>query len=395
MTATAPARQSVLANPYLLDGAIAVVVAALSLVAVFAGAPDVGPAGIANVVLLMLQALPLAVRRRWPLAVVLVVLGALLAQLAILPPDAELRSSLGPLVALYTAGEQLERRLGIGILVGFGVMLAALSLRHAGLPEGLQSVIQTEIFFVIAWFVGDAARIRRLYARARDERVRLLEAQRKEESRRAVADERARIARELHDAVTHHVSVIVIQAGGAKRALEARPEEARGALEAIDATARLALTDMRRMLGILGEGSSQEPLPGLDRLDALVEQVRGAGLAVELSVEGTRRSLDPGLELSGYRIIQEALTNSLKHAGGGRARVAVRYSMRSLDIEVDDDRGPGRLGPIEPTHEGRGLIGMRERVAMFGGSLSAGPTADGFRITARLPLVEAEPVSAT
>ena len=343
----------------------------------------------------MLQALPLAFRRRWPLAVVLVVLGALLAQLAILPPGAELRSSLGPLVALYTAGEQLERRLGIGILVGFGIALAALSLRHAGLPDGLQSVIQTEIFFVVAWFVGDAARIRRLYARARAERVRLLEAQREEESRRAVADERARIARELHDAVTHHVSVIVIQAGGAKRALETRPEEARGALEAIDATARLALTDMRRMLGILGEGASQEPLPGLDRLDALVEQVRGAGLAVELSVEGTRRPLDPGLELSAYRIIQEGLTNSLKHAGGGRARVAVRYLMRSLDIEVEDDRGPGRSAPIEPTHEGRGLIGMRERVAMFGGSLSAGPTADGFRITARLPIDGTEPVSAT
>ncbi len=143
MTPAAPARQSVLANPYLLDGAIAVAVAALSLVAVFAGAPDVGPAGIANVVLLMLQALPLAFRRRWPLAVVLVVLGALLAQLAILPPDAELRSSLGPLVALYTAGEQLERRLGIGILIGFGIAVAALALRHAGLPDGLQSVIQT------------------------------------------------------------------------------------------------------------------------------------------------------------------------------------------------------------------------------------------------------------
>ncbi len=189
--------------------------------------------------------------------------------------------------------------------------------------------------------------------------------------------------------------MIVIQAGGAKRALESRPEEARGALEAIDATARLALTDMRRMLGMLGEGAGGEPLPGLDRLDALVEQVRGAGLAVELSVEGTRRPLDPGIELSAYRIVQEGLTNSLKHAGGGRARVAVRYLMRSLDIEVEDDRGPGGSAQIEPSHEGRGLIGMRERVAMFGGSLSAGPTADGFRITARLPIDAAEPVSAT
>ncbi len=386
MTPEARARQSVLANPYLLDGAIAVAVAALSLVAVFAGAPDVGPEGVANLVLLMLQALPLAFRRRWPLAVVLVVLGALLVQLAILPPDAELRSSLGPLVALYTAGEQLERRLGIGILIGFSVLLAVLSLRHAGLPDGLQSVIQTEIFFVVAWFVGDAARIRRLYGRAREERVRLLEAQREDESRRAVADERARIARELHDAVTHHVSVIVIQSGGALRALDARPAEARAALEAIDATGRLALTDMRRMLGILGEGGSGEPLPGLERLSDLVEQVRGAGLSVELSVEGPRRQLDPGLELSAYRIIQEGLTNSLKHAGGGQARVTVRYEPQSLEIEVDDRRGSGPQAPIEPSHEGRGLVGMRERVAMFGGSLSAGPTAGGFRVTARLPI---------
>ena len=388
MTAAAPVRPSILANPFLLDGAIAVVVAAISLVGVFAGAPDVGPAGIANLVLLMLQALPLVVRRRWPLAVVLVVLGALLVQLAILPAGAELRSSLGPLVALYTAGEQLERRLAIGILIGFGVALAALVLRQAGLPDGLQQVIQTEILFVVAWFVGDAARIRRLYAQAREEQVRLLETQREEESRRAVQEERARIARELHDAVTHHVSVIVIQAGGAQRALDMRPAEARVALEAIDATGRLALTDMRRMLGILGEGASGEPLPGLERLGDLVEQVRAAGMDVELSVEGMRRQLDPGLELSAYRIIQEGLTNSLKHAGGGRARVVVRYQPQSLELEIDDERGPGRPAPIEPTHEGRGLVGMRERVAMFGGSLSAGPTATGFRVTALLPIVE-------
>ena len=241
---------------------------------------------------------------------------------------------------------------------------------------------------MVAWFVGDAARIRRLYARAREEQVRLLESQREEESRRAVQDERARIARELHDAVTHHVSVIVIQAGGALRALDTRPAEARAALEAIDATGRLALTDMRRMLGILGEGASGEPLPGLERLGDLVEQVRAAGLAVELSVEGTRRRLDPGLELSAYRIIQEGLTNSLKHTGGGRARVTVRYQPQSLELEIDDERGPGRPAPIEPTHEGRGLVGMRERVAMFGGSLSAEPTAAGFRVTARLPIAE-------
>jgi signal transduction histidine kinase len=386
MAAAAPARTALLGNPYLLDGAIAVAVAGLSLVGVADGSADGG-----SVVLLMVQALPLVVRRKWPLAVVLVVLGALLVQLAILPAGAELRSSLGPLVALYTAGEQLDRRLAVGILIGFAILLAALVLRQSGLADGLQALIQTEILFAVAWFVGDAMRIRRLYAQAREERVRMLEAQREGESRRAVADERARIARELHDAVTHHVSVIVIQAGGALRALDARPQEARGALEAIDATARTALTDMRRMLGILGEGASQEPLPGLDRLDALLEQIRAAGLPVELSREGTPRPLDPGLELSAYRIIQEGLTNSLKHAGGGRASVTVCHEPQALEIVVEDSRGPGREAPIEPAHEGRGLVGMRERVAMFGGSLTAGPTADGFRVVARLPATGERP----
>ena len=130
---------------------------------------------------------------------------------------------------------------------------------------------------------------------------------------------------------------------------------------------------MRRHARDPRRGREPEPLPGLDRLDALVEQVRCAGLAVELSVEGTRRPLDPGLELSAYRIIQEGLTNSLKHAGGGRAAVTVRYERTSLEIAVEDERGPGRPAPIEPTHEGRGLIGMRERVAMFGGSLRGPP----------------------
>ena len=372
----------------MLDGAIALAIAALSLVAVFAGAPDVGPAGVANVVLLMLQALPLVFRRRWPLAVVLVVLAALLVQLAILPADAELRSSLGPLVALYTAGEQLERRLAIGILLGFGVLLGALSLRHAGIPEGLQALIQTEIFFIVAWFVGDAARIRRLYARAREERARLLEAQREDERRRAIAEERARIARELHDAVTHHVSVIVIQAGA--RSVRWTPDRRRR-----EARSRRSMPPHARPWPICaGCSASSARVRARSRCPGSIDwtpwssRFERAGLAVELSVEGTQRPLDPGLELSAYRIIQEGLTNSLKHAGGGRASVTVRYEPRTLEIAVEDERGPGHPVPIEPTHDGRGLIGMRERVAMFGGSLSTGPTFGGFRVAARLPIDE-------
>ena len=373
----------------LIDVAIATGLTALSLVALFAGAPDLGPEGAVNFALLLLQSVPLAVRRLLPIPVFLIVFGAIILQLVILPAGAELRSGGGPLLALYTIGERLERRLAVPLMLGALAIIGVLFVARTPMPEGLQPLIQTELFFGAAWFIGDSVRIRRLYTRTVEQTAALLEREREERARRAVADERERIAREMHDAVTHHVSVIVIQAGGAMRALERRPEEAREALQAIDRTGRQALTDMRRMLGILGEGESQEPMPGLDRLGDLLEQVRSAGLAVELAIEGERRRLDPGLELSAYRIIQEGLTNSLKHAAGGRARVTVRYDPGSLAIIVDDERGSGPRATIEPEHDGRGLVGMRERVAMFRGHFEAGPTGRGFRVRAQLPLDEA------
>jgi signal transduction histidine kinase len=383
-----------LTNVYLVDGAIAVGLATLSLVAFFGGAPDVGPPGALTVLLLLLESLPLVARRRYPLAVVLVILAATTVHIAIVPEGGELRAGLGPLVALYTAGERIERRLSIGILVAMMAIVALQLLAREGLPNVLQSLIQTELIFGAAWLLGIASRMRGIYTRTLEEQTRLLAREREERALRAVMEERERIARELHDAVTHHVSVIVIQAGGALRSLERRPDEARSALEAIDTTARQALTDMRRMLGILGEaddaGESAEPMPGLDRLGDLIEQVRSAGLSVELSVHGERRSLDPGLELSAYRIIQEGLTNSLKHAGGGRARVTIRYGTDALELSIDDERGAAPSEPMEPAHDGRGLVGMRERVAMFRGTFAARPTATGFRVTAVLPLAETE-----
>ena len=373
----------------LIDVAIASALTILSLLALFAGAPDVGPGGAVNFALLLLQSAPLALRRLLPIPVFLVVFGALALQMIILPAGAELRSGAGPLLALYTAGERLERRVALPLVAVTLVVIGALFVGRTELPEGLQALIQTELFFAAAWFIGDSVRIRRLYTRSVEQTAELLEREREERARRAVSDERERIAREMHDAVTHHVSVIVIQAGGALRALEGRPQEVRQALEAIDHTGRQALTDMRRMLGVLGETESQEPMPGLDRLGDLLEQVRSAGLAVELAIEGERRPLDPGLELSAYRIIQEGLTNALKHTGGGRARVTVSYDTGSLAITVDDERGRAAAPPIEPEHDGRGLVGMRERVGMFGGTFEAAPTARGFRVHARLPLDEA------
>ena len=369
-----------------IDATIAIALTGLSLFALGAGAPDVGASGPLNLALLLLQSVPLVVRRLFPIPVVLVIAGALLAQIALLQPGAELRGASGLLVALYTIGEQLERRVAVPLTAGIGVVMGAAMLNHVGLPEGLQGLIQTELFFFAAWFVGDGVRIRRLYTRALEEKASMLEHAREEEGKRAIAEERQRIARELHDAVTHHVSVVVIQAGAALRALDKRPADVRAALEAIDTTGRTALTDMRRMLGILGDGSTQSEMPGLDRLGDLIEQVRAAGLAVELSVEGDRRPLDAGLELSAYRIIQEGLTNSLKHAAGGRARVTIRYEPDTLEIAIDDERGTGDATHVEPSHQGRGLLGMRERVAMFRGSFSAQPTGSGFRVQARLPV---------
>lgn len=381
-------RRELSARGVVVDLLIALGLTALSLFALAVGARDLGPSGPLNLALLLLQTLPLALRRIAPVAVLLIVFGAIAAQIAIVPVGEDLRSSGGPLVALYTIGERVPRRWGLPLLVGVLLLMGALMSQHIALPDGLQSLIQTELFLVAGWYLGDLVRIRGLYTRALEEKAAHMEREREERAKRAVLEERERIARELHDAVTHHVSVIVIQAGGALRALDQRPAEARTALEAIDHTGRLALTDMRRMLGILGEGETQEPMPGLDRLGDLLEQVRSAGLSVELSILGDRRPLDPGLELSAYRIIQEGLTNSLKHAGGGRARVAVVYRSGALEISIDDEGGAERTAVIEPAHDGRGLVGMRERVAMFRGTFVAEATATGFRILARLPVDE-------
>ena len=371
-----------------VDVAIALGLAGLSLLALTSGASDVGAAGGATVVLLLLESLPLILRRRYPLEVMLVIVTATIVHIAILPEGQEILAGLGVLVAIYTIGERLDRRTSLGLAAVTGVVLGALLIGRGGLPAVLQSLIQTELIFGVAWLLGDASRIRRLYTDSLEEQKRLVERERDERARRAVSEERERIARELHDIVTHHVSVMVIQADGGLRAIERRPEETRKALGAIAATGRQALVDMRRMLGILGESETQDPMPGLDRLAELVDQVRSAGLEVELSVQGRARQLDPGLELSAYRIIQEGLTNSLKHSGG-RARVAVRYEASALEITIDDegaDGGAATPAMIESAHAGRGLVGMRERVAMFRGTFAAQPTAIGFRVTVRLPI---------
>ncbi|MEV8018950.1 sensor histidine kinase [Streptomyces sp. NPDC086554] len=250
--------------------------------------------------------------------------------------------------------------------------------------------------FALAWVLGDSIRTRRAYLAQLEERADRLEKERAAQSKVAVAAERARIARELHDVVAHNVSVMVVQADGAAYVLDSAPEQAKQALETISGTGRQALAEMRRLLGVLRTGEHQEsgeyvPQPDVEQLDELIEQVRTAGLPVDFKVEGTPRPLPSGVELTAYRIVQEALTNTRKHGGENTgASVRLVYFDDGLGLLVEDD---GKGAPHELYEDGgadgsgHGLIGMRERVGMVGGTLDAGPRpGGGFRISALLPL---------
>jgi signal transduction histidine kinase len=235
-------------------------------------------------------------------------------------------------------------------------------------------------FFIFGPFLaGFVIRIRR-------EREHLLVQERDERARAAVAEERTRIARELHDVVAHAMGVIVLQARGARHAMDAAPDDARGAIDAIESTAGTALAEMRQLLGVLREDSEEiafAPQPSLAHLDVLAAKLREAGLPVEVTVDGETRELPPGVDLSAYRIVQEALTNALKHAGPARARVHLRYRPDHVEVEVLDDGDGGSNGG----GSGHGLLGMHERVSVFGGELETGPRdGGGYAVRARLPL---------
>jgi signal transduction histidine kinase len=248
--------------------------------------------------------------------------------------------------------------------------------------DGYNKALQALIAFGVTWVLGDSLGTRRAYTRALEERAERLERERERESARAVAEEQARIARELHDVIAHNLSVMVVQAA-ANDVFDARPDRAREALQTIEATGRGALAELRRLLGgVRGDGADFAPQPDLAQLDELIDQVRAAGLQVVLHVDGEPRPLPAALELSAYRIVQEALTNTLKHAHASRADVALRYRAEALDVEIRDDG----TGNGDAPAGGHGLIGMRERVGIFGGSLDAGPVpGGGFAIAARFP----------
>jgi signal transduction histidine kinase len=267
---------------------------------------------------------------------------------------------------------------------------------HTGIAGNIAITVFQAVPFALAWVLGDSIRTRRAYFAQLEERNARLEKEREAQAKVAVAAERARIARELHDVVAHNVSVMVVQADGAAYVLDAAPDQAKKALETISSTGRQALAEMRRLLGVLRTGEHQEageyvPQPDVQQIEELVEQCRTSGLPVDFKVEGTPRPLPSGVELTAYRIVQEALTNTRKH-GGPDAGASVRlvYFDDGLGLLVEDD---GKGAPHELYEEGgfdgqgHGLIGMRERIGMVGGTLDAGPRpGGGFRISALLPL---------
>jgi len=340
-----------------------------------------------GVALVLVQVLPLAARRAAPLAV-LALTGAAIDAHAALGYEMVQFGTFGSLVALYSVASLCEPRRA---LAGALLMVPAFAVFFATNRQdfGPGEIVPTCSTWAAVWFLGTYVRGRGEQAQTARERVAWLERERDVLAREAVAAERSRITRELHDIVGHALNVIVLQAGGAQRAFDSSPGAARDALASIESTGRTALTDIERMLGMLGAaddaGRDLEGRPRLDRLDQLAARVTDAGLPVRVSVEGTRTDIAESVELSAYRIIQEALTNALKHSGASRAGVSVRYQPDALEIEVvDNGRGVDRSAS---TPGGRGIIGMRERAALFGGELSVGtPPGGGFRVHARLPL---------
>ncbi|MEZ0068845.1 signal transduction histidine kinase [Streptacidiphilus sp. MAP12-20] len=283
------------------------------------------------------------------------------------------------------------------LMLGFAAgPLAVISFNHNVMsrPSIIAYAVLASTPFVLSWVLGRFTSIRRAYYLELEDRAARLERERDAQAKVAVAAERARIARELHDVVAHNVSVMIVQADGASYVMDSSPEQAKEALATIAGTGRQALTEMRRLLGLLRSADTAGeyvPQPGVEQLPDLLEQVRSAGLPVEFQVEGEPRPLPRGVELTAYRIVQEALTNARKH-GGPQASATVRISFEDGDLAMvieDDGRGASAALAREGGEDGfgHGLIGMRERVGMVGGSLDAGPrVGGGFRIKAVLPL---------
>ena len=376
-------------DPRLLDAAIAAVLI-VGAVVELATAETIGSRPV-TVAAALLMTVPVAVRRHFPIGALGFCLATFIAQA--LAGGSASQTGVPALALLFLIYAIATRRSGLASAVGLVLPTAAIFL---GLS--IETVRGTDrhtftdylipvLWLTTPWLFGYAMRGRASRIAALENETVRLAREREERARAAVAAERRRIARDLHDVVAHNVSVMVVQAAAAEEVLGRDPERARAPLTAIQETGNQALIEMRRLLGILrakDEALASGRQPGLAGLDVLVTDFREAGLPVDLTVEGELASLSAGVDLAAYRIVEEALTNALKHARGAETRVSVRRVDGAVELEVDDD-GPG---PGEGDNGGHGLIGMRERAMLYGGTLHAGRRdGGGFAVRARLPLV--------
>ncbi|GAA3817476.1 sensor histidine kinase [Sphaerisporangium flaviroseum] len=384
-------------HPLFGDSALAAVLAGVSIAAtVVIGTGDTSGYGPAkapdalSVTLIVLGLAPLVLRRRWPFVLLCV---AALPQIALAALHYDGGSTaVASLILLYT----------VAAYRGLALSLAAAAV--AALAYALKVILDDDpanwtrhtfamVVAIAVWVVGRSVRLRRAYLAELVDRAERLERARDADTRAARAEERSRIARELHDVVAHHVSVMTVQAAAARKVLDTRPEAAKDALMAIEEMGRTAMREMRGIVGVLrtdGETGELSPQPGMGDLPGLVDQMREAGLRAQLWIEGERRILPPGIDLAAYRLIQEALTNSLRHAGpAARAWVTVRHEPSELLVQVEDDGlgGTGEFARGPDDRPGHGLVGIRERVALYGGILRIGPRhGGGFEVRARFPL---------
>lgn len=339
--------------------------------------------------LIALMTVPLVLRRVYPTAVFFLILAAWAAERSFDYP--ETLAGIGVVIAFYTIGAELSRRSSLRI----GGVTALFILGFTGIGVVMLesvtgvSLITTMIITVTPLLLGREVHEQRRRVEELRERAEQAEHDREEKARRAVADERARIARDLHDVVAHQMTVMTLQAEGARRVADGSDPRVVKALETISDAGHSALIEMRRMVGLLRapeEESETEPLPRLADVEVLVEKVRAAGVPVDLDVEGDVRRLAEGTELSAYRIVQESLTNSVRHGGPDvTAKVAIEYKEDHLDVLIADD---GR-GASADTGDGigHGIVGMRERIAVLGGEFSAGPKkGGGYQVHAVIPI---------
>ncbi|MEY2241924.1 sensor histidine kinase [Streptomyces sp. BF23-18] len=337
-------------------------------------------------VLVVLSALPLAARRKYPLLAFAVIATAALA----LADSVSWINVLTCSIAAYgaVALSRYRTRALAGLIVA--AVLAGVAFRDA--DPMLPGWSSPAVVLLVVGVLASLIRLGRLRLEASRKRFTDLQQTQEKAMRRAVEEERARIAAELHDVVTHNVSVMVIQAGAARKVMDAAPERSKEALLAVEAGGRAAMAELRHVMGLLaGPDASAdtpadglEPQPGLGQLDALIERVRAAGTSVDLTVSLPPRPLPPGVELTAYRVVQEALTNTIKHAAGAGATVEIAFAGSWMEIAVTDMGAVRDSPPVDGN--GRGLIGLRERLAVYGGRLTAGPTlTGGYRVTARVP----------